>query len=44
MAGISETDMLPAFFIFENGKKKGTYTGFKGLKELQAFVDESMAN
>ena len=42
MAAISDTEMLPAFFIFEEGKKKGTYTGFKGLKELQEFVDGTM--
>ena len=42
MAAISETDMLPAFFVFEQGKKKGVYTGFKGLDKLKTFVDEAL--
>ncbi len=42
MAGISETDALPAFFIFVDGKKKGVYTGFQGLDKLKAFVDETV--
>ena len=42
MAAISETDALPAFFIFEGGKKKGVYTGFKGLDKLKEFVDETV--
>lgn len=42
MLELAGTDSLPAFFVFADKKKKGLYTGFKGLDKLQEFVDESM--
>ena len=44
MLEIAGTDVLPTFFIFKNQKKAGQYTGFKGLKKLEEFVEESMTN
>ncbi|MBC7658315.1 MAG: thioredoxin family protein [Chitinophagaceae bacterium] len=44
MLEVAGTDVLPVFFVFADKKKKGMYTGFKGLDKLQAFVDESMSS
>ena len=44
MIEVAGTDMLPVFFVFADQKKKGMYTGFKGLDKLQQFVDESFQN
>jgi thioredoxin-like negative regulator of GroEL len=40
---ITESEVLPAFFIFADGGMKGQFIGFKGLARLQQFVDEHMA-
>ncbi len=42
MMEIAGTDVLPVFVVFANKKKKGMYTGFKGLDKLQEFVNESI--
>ena len=42
MLEVSGTTVLPAFFVFAEGKKKGLYTGFKGLEALKEFVDSSV--
>ena len=39
----SETEVLPAFFVFRDKEMKGKFIGFKGLAKLQEFVEESMA-
>lgn len=41
MMAVAGTDVLPVFFVFADQKKKGMYTGFKGLDKLQEFVDQS---
>lgn len=43
MLQLAGTDALPVFLIFTEKKKKGMYTGFKGLEKLQEFVDTTMA-
>lgn len=42
MLDMAGSNMLPLFFVFSEKKKKGMYTGFKGLDALQSFVDESI--
>lgn len=42
MLDIAETDMMPAFFVFADGKLKGEYHGFKGLAQLEEFVNKSL--
>ncbi len=42
MMSVAGTEVLPVFFVFAKKKKKGMYTGFKGLEKLQEFIDESM--
>lgn len=42
MLEIAETDVLPAFFVFADGKMKGESHGFKGLKAMEDFVDGAM--
>lgn len=42
MFEITETDVLPAFFVFGEGGLKGRYVGFKGLEKLREFVDGAM--
>lgn len=44
MIELAGSDVLPTFFVFEDKKKKGMYTGFKGLDALQGFVDESLSS
>lgn len=43
MMAVAGTDVLPVFFVFADRKKKGMYTGFKGVDKLQEFVDSSFA-
>ena len=42
MMQIAGTDVLPVFFVFDQKKKKGMYTGFKGIQKLEEFVTESL--
>ena len=42
MLDLAGTNVLPLFFVFADQKKKGMYTGFKGLDKLQEFVEESL--
>ena len=39
---LSESESLPAFFVFKNRKMLGKSIGFKGLEKLKAFVDEAL--
>lgn len=43
MLEITETENLPAFFIFKDKEMAGSVVGFKGLKTLQDFVAKSFA-
>lgn len=36
---ITQSDVLPVFFVFIGGKMMGKHIGFKGLKKLEEFVD-----
>ena len=36
---ISESEVLPAFFLFKGGQMKGKVIGFKGIKKLQELFD-----
>jgi len=40
MLEIAETDVLPIFFAFENGKLLSRLEGFKGLKSLEEFTSK----
>ena len=42
MLEISESEVLPAFYIFQNQKLKNKSIGFKGLKKLDSFVSETL--
>lgn len=39
---ITETEVLPAFFVFSNKEMKASVTGFKGLEKLQNFIDSAL--
>jgi len=39
MMEISESEVLPAFFVFSEGKKKNQSIGFKGLAKLQELLN-----
>lgn len=39
MLEISQSEVLPVFFVFIDGKMEGKFLGFKGLKKLEEFVD-----
>jgi thioredoxin-like negative regulator of GroEL len=38
MLEISETEVLPAFFLFKDKQMAGSVVGFKGIKTLQDFL------
>ncbi len=42
MYEITGVEMVPAFFVFQNMKKTGVFTGFKGLAALQEFIKTSL--
>ena len=42
MMAIAGTDVLPVFFVFDQKKKKGIFTGFKGYDKLKEFVENSL--
>lgn len=44
MLEISDTEVLPVFFIFKDKKKIGNHIGFKGIKKLKEFVETSLAS
>ncbi|NRA63616.1 MAG: thioredoxin family protein [Pseudobacteriovorax sp.] len=44
MMGLADSDVLPLFFVFTDQKKRGMYTGFKGLDKLEEFVSDSLKN
>lgn len=39
---LAGTEVLPAFFVFKDRKKAGSFLGFKGLEKLKEFVAESV--
>jgi thioredoxin-like negative regulator of GroEL len=41
MLELSESEVLPVFFIFADGKMLGRLEGFKGLERLKQFVNEA---
>lgn len=41
---ISETDVLPAFFVFKDGEIKARQVGFKGLEKLQQLVKGALGD
>ena len=43
MLELSESEVLPAFFVFAEGKLKGKLMGFKGLEKLKNFVNENLS-
>lgn len=43
MLDIAETEVLPAFFIFKEKGLAGQFVGFKGLKSLQDFVEQTLS-
>ena len=40
MLEISESEVLPAFFVFKDSKLQGKFIGFKGLAKLKEFYGE----
>ena len=41
MLEVSGSEVLPAFFIFRDGKMISQTVGFKGIAKLQAFIEEA---
>ena len=39
---ITDTEVLPAFFVFKSGEMKGSLIGFKGLEKLKAMIAEAV--
>jgi thioredoxin 1 len=39
---ITETDVLPVFFVFVDKKMRGRLEGFKGLEKLKEMVETSL--
>ena len=39
---ITETDVLPVFFVFVSKEQKGRLEGFKGLEKLKGMVEEAL--
>jgi thiol-disulfide isomerase/thioredoxin len=39
MLEISDSEVLPAFFVFKEQSMKGKYLGFKGIKKLEEFIE-----
>ncbi len=39
MLEISESEVLPAFFLFSEGKMAGKVVGFKGIKKLEELFE-----
>ncbi len=35
---ISETEVLPAFYVFSSESMRGSQVGFKGIKSLEALI------
>lgn len=44
MFEIAQTDVLPAFFIFQNKKMLGKSIGFKGFDKLKSFIEDTLLN
>jgi len=38
---ISDTEVLPAFFVFRDKKLAAQFAGFKGLDRLKSFVEDA---
>ncbi len=43
MYDITETEILPAFFVFKQQAMAGSFVGFKGLAKLQEFIGGALA-
>jgi hypothetical protein len=43
MLEISETGVVPAFYVFKDRQMRGSFVGFKGLAKLQEMVTNSLA-
>ena len=41
---ITESEVLPVFFVFIAKEMKGRLEGFKGLEKLKAMVEEASQN
>ena len=42
MLEMTESEVLPVFFVFKNQKMAGKFEGFKGLEKLKSFIQESL--
>ena len=43
MLEISDSEVLPVFFVFAGRTLKGKFLGFKGIEKLRAFIDHSLS-
>lgn len=39
---ITESEVLPVFFVFANKEMRGRLEGFKGLEKLKSMIDEAL--
>lgn len=39
---LTESEVLPVFFVFKDKKMVGKFEGFKGLEKLKSFIQESL--
>lgn len=44
MLEVSGTEVLPAFFIFKDQKMLAKTVGFKGIKKLETFIEDTLNN
>ncbi len=42
MLEMTESEVLPVFFVFKDQKMVGRFEGFKGLEKLKSFIQESL--
>lgn len=43
MLEIAGAETLPVFFVFADKEMKGQFLGFKGLKQLEDFVNDALS-
>jgi len=39
---ITESEMLPVFFVFKDKEMKGRFEGFKGLEKMKSFIGDAL--
>ncbi len=43
MLEVSNSEVLPFFFLFKDQKMKGKFPGFKGMSKIEEFIETSLS-